>query len=96
MQCPRCKAYGLSCTDSRTDGETIRRRRRCLNCGYRFTTYEISAEDYRKLKGEVEGTEALITDMLSYLDEFYKKVSERENKQHGNNQSEISSGYQEN
>lgn len=78
MKCPRCNALGLTCKDSRPNGETIRRRRRCLNCGYRFTTYEISAEDYRKLKGEVEGTEALITDMLSYLDEFYKKVSERQ------------------
>lgn len=77
MQCPRCKAYGLSCTDSRPDGETIRRRRRCLNCGYRFTTYEISKEDYRKLKDTEKESDALIADMLSYLDEFSKKASER-------------------
>lgn len=77
MQCPRCKAYGLSCTDSRPDGETIRRRRRCLNCGFRFTTYEISKEDYRNLKDKEKENQALIADMISYLDEFYKKVSER-------------------
>ena len=83
MKCPRCKAYGLSITDSRPDGETIRRRRRCLNCGYRFTTYEISNEDYRNLKDKEKDNEALIADMLSYLDEFFKKVSER-NKQNEN------------
>ena len=79
MQCPRCKAYGLSITDSRPDGKTIRRRRKCLNCGYRFTTYEISAEDYTKVKDN----EALVTDVVSYLDEFFKKVNER-NKQNEN------------
>lgn len=73
MQCPRCKAYGLSCKDSRPDGETIRRRRQCLNCGYRFTTYEISTEDYAKLKNN----EALVADVVSYLDDFFKKVNER-------------------
>lgn len=48
-----------------------------MNCGYRFTTYEISDEDYRKLKGEVKESEALIADMLSYLDDFFKKANER-------------------
>lgn len=48
-----------------------------MNCGYRFTTYEISKEDYRKLKDKEKDSDALIADMLSYLDEFSQKASER-------------------
>ena len=77
MQCPKCNAYGLACSDSRPYNETIRRRRRCMNCGYRFSTVEISVEDYRKLKDKEPETEALIADMLSYLDDFYQKLNER-------------------
>ncbi len=42
MQCPRCGANNDRVTDSRTsvDACIIRRRRECLICGARFTTYE--------------------------------------------------------
>jgi transcriptional repressor NrdR len=42
MKCPRCKALDTKVIDSRLieDGFTIRRRRECGKCGYRFTTYE--------------------------------------------------------
>ena len=42
MHCPFCKHEQTQVIDSRTseDGTTIRRRRRCLHCGKRFTTYE--------------------------------------------------------
>jgi transcriptional repressor NrdR len=42
MICPSCKADGDKVIDSRpaADGRAIRRRRECLACGYRFTTYE--------------------------------------------------------
>lgn len=42
MQCPFCKLNQTQVIDSRTseDGSTIRRRRRCLSCDKRFTTYE--------------------------------------------------------
>lgn len=43
MRCPFC-SYGESkVIDSRPaeEGSTIRRRRECLSCGKRFTTYEI-------------------------------------------------------
>ena len=42
MRCPSC-GYGESkVVDSRPadDGASIRRRRECLECGNRFTTYE--------------------------------------------------------
>ncbi len=41
MLCPFCKHDGTKVTDSRESSEdTIRRRRECLECGERFTTYE--------------------------------------------------------
>ena len=41
MNCPKCKSDNLSVIDSRdTDEKSVRRRRECLDCGYRFTTYE--------------------------------------------------------
>ena len=42
MRCPKCDFAESKVVDSRPseDGYTIRRRRECLSCGYRFTTYE--------------------------------------------------------
>lgn len=42
MKCPFCNADDTSVIDSRVseEGDRIRRRRRCLTCGKRFTTYE--------------------------------------------------------
>lgn len=43
MKCPYCGELESKVVDSRPteDGEKIRRRRECLRCGKRFTTYEI-------------------------------------------------------
>lgn len=41
MNCPKCKSENLCVVDSRdTDERSVRRRRQCDSCGYRFTTYE--------------------------------------------------------
>ncbi len=40
MICPECKKSDTKVLDSRDDDRTIRRRRECLRCHYRFTTYE--------------------------------------------------------
>ena len=41
MECPYCKHLETKVTDSRDTGAfTIRRRRECLKCNKRFTTYE--------------------------------------------------------
>lgn len=42
MRCPYCADLDDKVVDSRLaeDGGAIRRRRECLNCGRRFTTYE--------------------------------------------------------
>ena len=42
MRCPKCEHADDKVIDSRAvrNGDVIRRRRVCLNCSYRFTTYE--------------------------------------------------------
>ncbi len=46
MRCPYCKELEDKVIDSRPsrDGGAVRRRRECLNCGKRFTTYEYVEE----------------------------------------------------
>ena len=43
MKCPFCNHNDSRVIDSRSaeDGTTIRRRRECVSCGRRFTTYEV-------------------------------------------------------
>src|SRR5512140_3072562 len=42
MRCPKCGCQDDKVIDSRAsrEGATIRRRRECLKCAYRYTTYE--------------------------------------------------------
>ena len=42
MRCSKCGCQEDKVIDSRAsrEGSTIRRRRECLGCGHRFTTYE--------------------------------------------------------
>lgn len=42
MKCNQCQSDDIKVIESRdvAEGQAIRRRRMCTNCGYRFTTYE--------------------------------------------------------
>jgi len=40
MDCPYCGYFDQKVIDSRDVDKGIRRRRQCLKCGARFTTYE--------------------------------------------------------
>ena len=42
MICPKCEHHDTKVIDSRDtmEGKAIRRRRECLKCNYRFTTFE--------------------------------------------------------
>ncbi|WP_077615508.1 transcriptional regulator NrdR [Caenibacillus caldisaponilyticus] len=46
MRCPNCQGFGTRVLDSRpvNDGRSIRRRRECDSCHYRFTTFETVEE----------------------------------------------------
>ena len=42
MKCPNCQQAASKVIESRDagDGDAIRRRRECMECGHRYTTYE--------------------------------------------------------
>ena len=47
MRCPKCTSIADKVIDSRIskEGNTIRRRRECLECGHRYTTIETLVRD---------------------------------------------------
>ena len=57
MRCPYCHSVNDKVVNSRTcqDGDAIRRRRECLDCGRRFTTFEyIEAAELHVIKSNGE------------------------------------------
>lgn len=53
MRCPKCSSSQDKVIDSREarEGHAIRRRRECMKCGFRFTTYElVEREELRVVK----------------------------------------------
>lgn len=107
MKCPFCNFRDTKVIDSRPtdDSETIRRRRECLKCSRRFTTYERyedsslivikkdnTREAYDKgkvLKGMVKSCEKRPVS----LDTLEKAVSEIEVELNHLGQKEVTSAY---
>ena len=55
MNCPKCQHDDTRVVDSRStqEGTAIRRRRECLKCQYRFTTYEyVESETLMVIKSD--------------------------------------------
>lgn len=52
MNCPHCGQSNHKVIDTRDTGDTIRRRRKCLDCGQRFTTYEHVAASLLVVKSD--------------------------------------------
>ncbi len=50
MLCPYCTASETKVTDKRDSGSVARRRRECLKCGKRWTTYERVELDLNVIK----------------------------------------------
>lgn len=66
FQCPHCGADHQIVIDSVHNAERIRRRRKCLDCGNRWTTYEYSKEYFEKINGEL-GKYRLIGQIIDEL-----------------------------
>lgn len=54
MNCPKCAGDQLRCNDSRYKDGTVYRRRTCLSCGHKFTTFEIPLEEYDAMKAKLQ------------------------------------------
>ena len=70
MLCTKCNTELLKCIDSRSSGARTRRRHLCIKCGHRFSTLEISVDDFTELKRK----EALLDDALAYSDKIKEKL----------------------
>lgn len=86
MRCPYCSHEESKVIDSRPtdEGERIRRRRECLNCQKRFTTYEIIESlpviVIKKDKSrEVFNREKLISGMLRACEKRPVSINDIEN-----------------
>ena len=66
MRCPKCTSIEDKVIDSRIarDGNTIRRRRECLECGNRFTTTESLIRDNLVVVKRDGRTEPFMRDKL--------------------------------
>ncbi|MBI4662842.1 MAG: transcriptional repressor NrdR [Verrucomicrobia bacterium] len=76
MRCIKCGCEEDKVIDSRTarGGTTIRRRRECLACGYRFTTYEeIEHEELMVIKRDARSEEFSREKLLSGLKKACQK-----------------------
>lgn len=76
MNCPKCNHDIVSCIDSRPRNDTIYRRRKCLKCGYRFSSVEISLENLDSYKAK----EKLLEGLLDHADKVQTEIKERETK----------------
>jgi transcriptional repressor NrdR len=57
MHCPNCGTDDIKVVDSRAQNDCIKRRRSCVQCAYRFTTFERIEKRYpmvRKKEGALE------------------------------------------
>jgi len=59
MRCPKCTVDDDKVVDSRSSrrGDSIRRRRECVSCGFRFTTYETIEQEMPAIIKRGGGTE---------------------------------------
>jgi transcriptional repressor NrdR len=76
MRCPKCGCQDDKVIDSRAsrEGATIRRRRECLGCKHRFTTYEeIEREDLMVIKRDGRREEFSREKLLSGLKKAFQK-----------------------
>lgn len=72
VQCPKCNGES-KVIDSRDEESARRRRRQCDKCSYRYTTYEIHADEYnriRRLRVSVAQIEPVITTLQSIMNQF--------------------------
>lgn len=64
MHCPECQHAETKVVDSRVSNDSVRRRRECLYCGGRFTTYERVQNSRLKVEKRSGKLESFSTEKL--------------------------------
>ncbi len=74
MNCPFCNSTRFKVTNKRDSPEGIRRRRECLKCSKRFTTYEKIAEsDFYVIKKDGSREKFDSSKLIKGLDKAFEK-----------------------
>jgi transcriptional repressor NrdR len=76
MRCPKCGRQDDKVIDSRAsrEGASVRRRRQCLGCGHRFTTYEkVEHEELMVVKRDGRREEFSREKLLSGLKKAFQQ-----------------------
>jgi transcriptional repressor NrdR len=76
MRCPKCGRQDDKVIDSRAsrEGASVRRRRQCLGCGHRFTTYEkVEHEELMVVKRDGRREEFSREKLLAGLKKAFQK-----------------------
>jgi hypothetical protein len=80
--CEKCGLENVSVINSRKKESYIHRRRKCLDCGFTFSTREIRLTDYLNFtKTEVrlpDNLEHSHKDFVTYVKEYLAKLSAKE------------------
>lgn len=72
MRCVKCQSENVRIIDSRMgDGNSIRRRRWCEDCGKRFSTIEITWDEFATLKGKESSLNGLLRIIKEEIDFDY-------------------------
>lgn len=72
MTCEKCGGTNLRVIESRPAEFGYRRRRECMDCGNKVTTYEISEENYRMLRS----SERILTTVKGWLEQYSRVKKE--------------------
>ena len=86
MECPHCGSLSSKVVDSRltSDRVSIRRRRKCLACWERFTTYESTEERMLPIlirkKARYGATKASLKTTLAFISKTLKDLSKETKK----------------
>lgn len=68
IQCPSCGSFDSGVIDTRGSNNAIRRRRRCVKCSWRFSTFET-------LEGTFDsGTQADIKIVLRLIEKLQNRL----------------------
>jgi transcriptional regulator NrdR family protein len=70
MNCPKCGNGLSSCIDSRQRDNNVYRRRKCLGCGYRYSTQEVSVEELKQLRA----AEKALGELISHANEIKERM----------------------
>jgi len=65
MNCPVCNGT-TGVVDSRPDEESVHRRRRCFDCGYRFRTIELDEDLWAKKQQKTQETPRTLQFSVEY------------------------------